>query len=211
MDEISKKIFATVVRDKYLLSRALAEGLTKELFETTEERTLFDYISTRFSKNNVYPDIEVLRQVLKEDGLLSSKMNSAINEIEKEEPLNLENLLTFIDMLKRKVSEKTLLNISKKIETYVESKTKKEDIVEFTGSIISDLREIITEKSKRKILPVRSFLIRFNAELESRTSSLNPILGYSIEPFSCLNETLSGARQGFYYALAGAPRRGKRI
>ena len=136
-------------------------------------------------------------------------MNSAINEIEKEEPLNLENLLTFIDMLKRKVNEKTLLNVSKKIETYVESKTKKEDIVEFTGSIISDLREIITEKSKRKILPVRSFLIRFNAELESRTSSLNPILGYSLEPFSCLNETLSGARQGFYYALAGAPRRGK--
>jgi len=90
MDEISKKYLQTVVRDKYLLSRALAEGLTKELFETTEERTLFDYISTRFSKNNVYPDIEVLRQVLKEDGLLSSKMNSAINEIEKEEPLNLE-------------------------------------------------------------------------------------------------------------------------
>jgi len=45
-----QKIFATVVRDKYLLSRALAEGLTKELFETTEERTLFDYISTRFQK-----------------------------------------------------------------------------------------------------------------------------------------------------------------
>lgn len=209
MEEVSKKIFATIVRDKYLLSRALAEGLTKELFETPEERTLFDYISTRFSKNNIYPDIEVLRQVLKEDGLLSGKMNSAINEIEKEEPLNLENLLTFIDMLKRKVSEKTLLTVSKKIEAYVESKIKKEDIIEFTGSLISDLREIITEKAKRKILPVRSYLIRFNAELESRTSSLNPILGYSLEPFSCLNETLSGARQGFYYALAGAPRRGK--
>jgi len=29
MEEVSKKIFATIVRDKYLLSRALAEGLTK--------------------------------------------------------------------------------------------------------------------------------------------------------------------------------------
>ena len=125
MEEVSKKIFATIVRDKYLLSRALAEGLTKELFETPEERTLFEYISTRFSKNNVYPDIEVLRQVLKEDGLLSGKMNSVINEIEKEEPLNLENLLTFIDMLKRKVNEKTLLTVSKKNEAYFESKTKK--------------------------------------------------------------------------------------
>ncbi len=35
------------------------------------------------------------------------------------------------------------------------------------------------------------------------------ILGLSITPFDILNETLSGIRPGFYYGIAGAPRRGK--
>ncbi len=35
------------------------------------------------------------------------------------------------------------------------------------------------------------------------------ILGFSISPFDVLNETLSGIRPGFYYGIAGAPRRGK--
>jgi replicative DNA helicase len=118
-------------------------------------------------------------------------------------------LLNYIEALKRRASEKTLLNIAKKIENYIESKAKREDLVEFTGNVVSELREVITGKTKRKILPLRSYLIRFTAELESRTENIKSILGYSLEPFSCLNESLSGARRGFYYALAGAPRRGK--
>ena len=35
------------------------------------------------------------------------------------------------------------------------------------------------------------------------------ILGFSISPFDVLNEALSGIRPGFYYGIAGAPRRGK--
>ncbi len=35
------------------------------------------------------------------------------------------------------------------------------------------------------------------------------ILGFSISPFNILNEILSGIRPGFYYGIAGAPRRGK--
>ena len=35
------------------------------------------------------------------------------------------------------------------------------------------------------------------------------LLGFSITPFDILNETISGIRPGFYYGIAGAPRRGK--
>src|SRR2546422_10322598 len=34
-------------------------------------------------------------------------------------------------------------------------------------------------------------------------------LGYALSPFDRLSEALSGLRPGFYYGLAGAPRRGK--
>jgi len=209
MDEIETKVLATVIKDKYLLTRGLAEGLEKGLFEMPEARTLFDYIVSKYSKNATQIDIELLKESLREDGFLTTKMNELISTIQKEEPLNLEGLFTYIETLKRRAGEKTLLNIARKIEAYIESKAKKEDLVEFTGNIISEMREVITGKTKRKILPIRSQLIRFTAELESRTEDVSPILGYSIEPFSCLNESLSGARRGFYYALAGAPRRGK--
>lgn len=209
MGEIDRKVLATIVKDNYLFTRALAEGLEKELFETKEEQNLFDYVSSKYSKSNTSLDIEILRETIQEDGMLSNKMEELLDSILKEEPLTLEGLFTFIDALKKRYAEKTLLSVSKKIEGYVNSKTKSTDIIEFTGDIINSLREIVVGRSKRRILPLRSYLVRFMAELETREGPINPILGYSLEPFSCLNESLSGARRGFYYALSGAPRRGK--
>jgi hypothetical protein len=52
-------------------------------------------------------------------------MNELISTIHKEEPLNLEGLFTYIETLKRRAGEKTLLNIARKIEAYIESKAKK--------------------------------------------------------------------------------------
>jgi len=209
MDEIELKVISSVAKDRYLLMRSISEGLEKELFESPEAKTLYEYIVSKFSKSSNVIDLEFLRETIKEDGLLTNKVDELINAIAKEEPLTLEMLLNYIEALKRRASEKTLLNIAKKIENYIESKAKREDLVEFTGNVVSELREVITGKTKRKILPLRSYLIRFTAELESRTENIKSILGYSLEPFSCLNESLSGARRGFYYALAGAPRRGK--
>jgi len=209
MDEIELKVISSVAKDRYLLMRSISEGLEKELFESPEARTLYEYIVSKFSKSSNVIDLEFLRETIKEDGLLTNKVDELINAIVKEEPLTLEMLLNYIEALKRRASEKTLLNIAKKIENYIESKGNREDLVEFTGNVVSELREVITGKTKRKILPLRSYLIRFTAELESRTENIKSILGYSLEPFSCLNESLSGARRGFYYAIAGAPRRGK--
>ena len=209
MDEIELKVISSVAKDRYLLMRSISEGLEKELFESPEAKTLYEYIVSKFSKSSNVIDLEFLRETIKEDGLLTNKVDELINATVKEEPLTLEMLLNYIEALKRRASEKTLLNIAKKIENYIESKAKREDLVEFTGNVVSELREVITGKTKRKILPLRSYLIRFTAELESRTENIKSILGYSLEPFSCLNESLSGARRGFYYALAGAPRRGK--
>ncbi len=45
-------------------------------------------------------------------------------------------------------------------------------------------------------------------ERESRNVD-KELLGFSITPFDILNETISGIRPGFYYGIAGAPRRGK--
>ncbi len=208
MDEIVKKIIASILRDRFLLSKAIAEGLDKELFETVEEKILIEYVIKAYSHDAATVDVELLKQSLQEDGFLTPKVSSLIEEALKEAPLNLESLLSYIEVLKRRYAEKELLNIAKKIYSYIDAKAHKENVVEFSGNLISDLRNVIIGRTRRKIDPIRTTLIKFTAEVESR-ESVNPILGYSLEPFTLLNEALSGARRGFYYALAGAPRRGK--
>lgn len=207
MDDIVKKILASIIHDRFLLSKAIGEGLSKEIFEGTEEKILVDYIIKSY-KQSANVDISLLRETLNEDGFLTPKMEEILRTIYSETPLNLENLLSYIEILKRKFAEKELMSIANKIHSYIETKTHKENVVEFSGTIIQDLRNVIVGRTRRKIDPVRTHLIKFTAELESREEA-NQILGYSLEPFSLLNESLSGARRGFYYALGGAPRRGK--
>lgn len=207
MDEIVRKILASIVHDRFLLSKAIGEGLSKEILEGTEEKILVDYI-IRSYKQSAEVDVGLLRENLEEDGFLTPKMDEMLRQIYGELPVNLETLLSYIEILKRRFAEKELLSIANKIHSYIETKTHKENVVEFSGDLIQDLRSVIVGRTRRKIDPVRTHLIKFTAELEAR-EEVNPILGYSIEPFTLLNESLSGARRGFYYALGGAPRRGK--
>ncbi len=209
MDEVERKVIAAMIKDRFLLSRVIGEGVDRELFESNEERILVEHIIKAYTKGSMSIDIELVKQELEEEGLYTSKMGALISEIITEQPVNLENLLSYIEILKRRFAEKELIGITKKIQNYVESHTRKEDITEFTGGVIGELRNIVVGKTKRKIEPIRSLLIRFSAEIESRTKEQNRTIGFSLEPFSLLNESLSGARRGFYYALAGAPRRGK--
>jgi replicative DNA helicase len=51
--------------------------------------------------------------------------------------------------------------------------------------------------------------VQFAQDAASRPPGAAPLLGYSLSPFDRLTEALAGLRRGFYYGLAGAPRRGK--
>ncbi|MGB9695007.1 MAG: DnaB-like helicase C-terminal domain-containing protein [Caldisericaceae bacterium] len=209
MDEIERKVIASVIKDKFLFSRAVSEGFDKDLFESNETKTIVDYILKTYGKGETIIDPELIKQGIQEEGLFTPHIGELIDEINNEQGANLENILAYIEILKRRLAEGELIAVAKKIKNYVESNVRKENVIDFTGDIVSDLRSVVIGRTKRKIQPIRSSLIRFTVELESRSKERNKILGYSLEPFSLLNETLSGARRGFYYAIAGAPRRGK--
>jgi replicative DNA helicase len=209
MDEVERRIIASVIKDKFLFSRAISEGFDKDLFESGEGKTLVDYLVKTYGKGENVIDPELIKQGIEDEGLYTPNIGNVIEEVAKEQTLTLENLLAYIEILKRRLAEHELLSISKRIKSHVESNVKKQNVTEFTGDIIGELRNLVIGKTKRKIQPIRSSLIRFSVELESRIKEQNKILGYSLEPFSLLNEILSGARRGFYYAVAGAPRRGK--
>jgi replicative DNA helicase len=209
MDDITKKVISSAMKDRFLLSRAIAEGLSKDLFESQEEKIIVDYVLKNYSKSELFVDVGLLKEAITEEGTFTLKVGELIDEIANEQPVSLELLLSYMDVLKRKYAEKEFLSIGKKIESYVELKAHKENIMDFAGNLIGELRGIVQGRVKRRLDPIRLNLIVFTAELESRTGEENLILGYSMEPFTLLTESLSGARQGFYYSLAGAPRRGK--
>ncbi|NCQ53207.1 MAG: hypothetical protein GW803_03860, partial [Caldiserica bacterium] len=191
MDDITKKVISSAMKDRFLLSRAIAEGLSKDLFESQEEKIIVDYVLKNYSKSELFVDVGLLKEAITEEGTFTLKVGELIDEIANEEPLSLELLLSYMDVLKRKYAEKEFLSIGKKIESYVELKAHKENIMDFAGNLIGELRGIVQGRVKRRLDPMRFNLIVFTAELESRTGEENLILGYSMEPFTLLTESLS--------------------
>jgi len=209
MDEIAIKLIASILRDKFLLLSSIRNGLEKELFETHEERILVDHLLKTYAKDKMIPDPDLIKAELEENGTYTASLGKLIDKAKLVKPINLESLIEYIDILKKRKSEGKLMSLGKRIETYTEAKGRKENLTEFTGELINELHGIMRKRVKKRLSPLRTQLIMFSSEVETRESDKSLTLGYSIEPFHCLNETLSGARPGFYYALAGAPRRGK--
>jgi len=208
MDEIEVKLIGSILTDKFLLINAIKYGLNKDLFEENETKVLANYIIKTYAKTERTIDIDTLVISLQEEGIYNEKMKLLLEEAQKVKPISLETLVSLIEILKKRKAEKELLKISEKIKNYIESK-QKVDITEFSGNIINEIRGIIQGRVRKTIKPVRTQLIIFSSEVANRTGTQSNILGYSLDPYTCLTESLSGARRGFYYALAGAPRRGK--
>ena len=208
-NEIAIKVIGSILQDKFLLLNAIRNGLDKELFENREEQILVDYLLKTYAKKNEIADPDLIKTELEEKGIYTIKLGELISKAKLVKPISFELLVEYIDVLKRRKSEEKLMHLGKRIEEYINTKGHKEDLTEFTGELINELHDIMRKRVKKQLSPLRTQLIMFSSEVETRKSDENLILGYSLEPFHFLNETLSGARRGFYYALAGAPRRGK--
>ncbi|NCO28763.1 MAG: hypothetical protein GW894_05935, partial [Caldiserica bacterium] len=62
MDDITKKVISSAMKDRFLLSRAIAEGLSKDLFESQEEKIIVDYVLKNYSKSELFVDVGLLKE-----------------------------------------------------------------------------------------------------------------------------------------------------
>jgi len=74
--------------------------------------------------------------------------------------------------------------------------------------MLHKLIELQKRRVRQHIGPVTDVITSLTEDV-ARLAGTGGILGFSISPFERLNALLSGLRRGFYYGLAGAPRRGK--
>ena len=84
-----------------------------------------------------------------------------------------------------------------------------EDFVDFSGRIIQTLIEFQKQKVRKRLTPLKDTIDEIRVSTNSPIGDEKRILGFSIHPFDRLEHLLSGIRKGFYYGLAGPPRRGK--
>lgn len=146
--------------------------------------------------------------MLKERGMMSPEMRRFLDAIVAAPEPDASQVMAYVDLLKARASRLRLVEVNKSISDYLENERQDGgDVVDFVGAVIPSLLEIQQQRLSRTSPPANEIGARIVGEIISGHGGTT--LGYSLSPFDRLTEILSGLRRGFYYGLAGAPRRGK--
>ncbi len=205
--EIEQALLSGFLRDRQLFTIALNEGFHAELVATPAARRLVKALFDLYGRNTAVDEISI-RAHLDDHGLLSPEMTRYLAVVVARTPPNAGQMVAFLDLLKARESRELLQKIYDDLGAFVHrGGDRPQDIIQVTTDAVGRLLEIQKRRMRRTVSPVSQAF----GELIEFAERAEPIrqLGFSIHPFERLNEVLSGLRRGFYYGLAGAPRRGK--
>ncbi len=207
--DIEKKILKGFIVDRFAISKSLSEGFKQDYFEDPKTITILNAVLDIYEGRGEvdYIDFQTVKRHLEKRGVFDDEIKRTLNEIEEIETPNLALLMSYIDILRIRHGERRLINISNEIQDFVERRGphKLEDIATFSVTMAEELQKIALERLHKKLNPSDNIIKSIVRDvLEKRKYH-----GFSIEPFNALNKSLLGLRPGFYYAIAGAPRRGK--
>jgi replicative DNA helicase len=195
--QIEVRLLSGFIRDRHLITLAVTEGFHVELLASPPARRLAKIVMDLYAAPDAFVDEATLRVHLVDRGLMSLESS----------PLSAGEAMAQIDALKARESRDLLGQVHEAIGGYLYRQDGQQaDIVQFTADCVHSLLEIQRRRTRRQVAPISE---AFGPLLEPRPAASDGILGFSISPFDRLNMLLSGLRRGFYYGLAGAPRRGK--
>ncbi len=205
---IEKRLLSGFMRDRYLLGRAMEAGFRPDLMPHALGRTLAKVLADICEQKDMPLEPLTVRGLLDERGAMSPEMRKFVDAIEATEEPDAAQVMAYIDLLKARSARLRLVEVNTAITSYLEEeRSEGKDIVDFVGQVVPTLLEIQQQRMARNSPPANQIGSHIVHEiLEGRSGSM---LGYSLSPFDRLSEALSGLRRGFYYGLAGAPRRGK--
>ncbi|MDR7521007.1 MAG: DnaB-like helicase C-terminal domain-containing protein [Armatimonadota bacterium] len=208
LHQVETRVLAGLIRDRHLVTMALTEGFHVDLLPSPQARRLAKVVVELHGMPAGAIDEATLRAALTERGMLSPELDRYLASVLKTAPPNAGDLMGLIEHLKVAESRELLARLHEAIGGYLyRHDREQDDIVQFTTEAIHQLLEIQRRRVRRQVAPIAE---AFPHLLAPRASpGAGGILGYSISPFDRLNALLSGLRRGFYYGLAGAPRRGK--
>ena len=208
LHQIETRLLSGFVRDRHLYTLAANEGFHIDLLATPQARRLAKAILEVHASPSAVLEEATLRAVLSDHGLMNPEMERFLGAVLATAPPNAGDLMAHVEALKARESRELLAQVHEAMGNYLYRHDKSQaDIVQFTTDAVHKLLEIQRRRVRRQVAPISEAF----GPLLQQASAKSPdgILGYSINPFHRLNTLLSGLRRGFYYGLAGAPRRGK--
>lgn len=204
---IERTLLSGFIRDRFLLSRALESGFRQELMPHALGRTLVRILIEVFEQKDMPLEPLTVKALMGERGVLSPEMKKFFDAVMATPEPDAGQVIAYIDLLKARAARLRLVEVNTMITNYLEEERTDKDIVDFVGELIPSLLEIQQQRMSRSTPPASEVGGRIVREIvEGDTGAM---LGYDISPFERLGQALFGLRRGFYYGLAGAPRRGK--
>jgi replicative DNA helicase len=202
------------LNDRFLITSAIEKGFKPFLLRSRQAKTMCNVIFELYDsqREDVIIDKNTLKNELIYKNYFTAEIQQFYNKLVQKEPPQLAQMMAYIDILKMRTGRDKLREISQLINDYNSDKGLNvgKDVADFAGDMAHKLMSIQKLQFHEVVLPMKYKMYELEDEIRNRKKeSLVSIMGYSIYPYRTMNKVLSGLRKGFYYGLAGAPRRGK--
>ena len=187
-------------------------GMSPSLFEDGDLRSVLDafqwYCSNHKAEGGKV-DLPLFTAYLTEERHVTPAISSLVTKLTDAGGEDMTTLIELLDRLKTRAARRKLRTIADSITTFTDSEKQARRVEDFAADISEQLRQVARLSAQSREEPIRDELLRYVEEVRTRDVSHPHIMGLSVAPYDNLNAALSGLRPGFYYALGGAPRRGK--
>lgn len=207
--ELDVGVLSGLVADRHLVSLALHEGFGPEMLESPVAQRLARVVLELAMARAAPLDELTVRHEVQERGMLTPEVERLLQAVRITRPPTAAQMVSYLDALKARESRRRLEAVQRRIQDFLRQQDRagSRDLVRFVGEVVGELFEVQKRRLRQKLVPVGDVVGELIENVQS--PSAGGLLGYSISPFDRLNRVLSGLRPGFYYGLAGAPRRGK--
>ncbi len=209
--EIEAIVLAGLLNDRFLLNRVITDGFNSEVFSNTNYRLIFRTVKDMSQYANQVIDFITIEDSMRKKEWFTPEVGQALAVLQAEETPNADRLMAYVEILKDQSLRDRMHKLAQIMSQYCMRKGqyKDQDFTDFSGRIIQSLIELQKTKVKKRITPVKDTIEEIRRITNQAASAEKKLLGFSIQPFERLETVISGIRKGFYYGVAGPPRRGK--
>ncbi|MCX6062566.1 MAG: hypothetical protein NTV26_00025, partial [Caldiserica bacterium] len=187
-------------------------GMTSSLFEDGDLRIVFDafqWYCSNHKGEGARIDLPLFTAYLTEERHVTPAVATLVGKLTDAGGEEMTTLIELLDRLKTRAARRKLRTIADNINSFTEAEKQGRRVEDFAAEVSEQLRQVARLSSQNRQEPIRDELLRYVDEVRTREKNRPSIMGMSIAPYDNLNIAISGLRPGFYYALGGAPRRGK--
>lgn len=208
--DVEMAILVAISTDRYLLEKVLDEGFHPQLLHSSIGRLIAETLAALRDQNLNAVDLMIVKSKLEEHGQYSPQVKEYVETMSHLRPPQLDQLLSYLDLLKDRQGRERLLKLGMSLEAYAkERQAGQPSLSDLAAGAVQELLDIQRQRMRKQLRPVGDQIRAIISESKQRPKGQKILLGYSLAPFDRLTRLLSGLRPGFYYGLAGAPRRGK--